>query len=125
MRKRMLMAATFSIVLGILVGGVCFGQIKSGTITGRVTDGTGAAVPAAVVSVVEEATKVATATRTSDTGDYTVPFLEPAIYDVTVTREGFKSLHADRRDHRDWILQVRVDAQLTIGKSGDGGGSQS
>jgi hypothetical protein len=112
----MLMAATFSIVLGILVGGVCFGQIKSGTITGRVIDSTGAVIPGAKVSVVEPATKVATDTRTSDTGDYTVPFLEPAIYDVTVTKAGFSSFTQKGVTIGTGSTE-RVDAQLTVGKA--------
>ena len=116
MLRKVLTVVSLSLVFGILTGGVCFGQIKSGTINGRVTDAGGAVVPEAKVSVVEAATKVATVTKTSDVGEYTVPFLEPAIYDVSVTKEGFNT-YTQTGVTIGTDTTVQVDVQLTIGRT--------
>jgi trimeric autotransporter adhesin len=116
MLRKVLTVVSLSLVFGILTGGVCFGQIKSGTINGRVTDAGGAVVPEAKVSVVEAATKVVTVTKTSDVGEYTVPFLEPAIYDVSVAKEGFKT-YTQTGVTIGTDTTVQVDVQLTIGRT--------
>jgi hypothetical protein len=116
MLRKVLTAVCFSAVLGVLAAGFCFSQIKSGTITGRVTDSSGAVVPAASVTVTNEGTKVPSQTTTSGTGDYTVPFLEPGTYDITVQKEGFNTY-----SHTGVPIGVdttaRVDAQLTVGRT--------
>jgi hypothetical protein len=116
MIRRVLAAISFWVVLGILAGGVCFGQIKSGTITGRVTDRSGAVIPGANVTVVNEGTKVPQQTQTSATGDYTVPFLEPGNYDESVSKEGFTTFQQTAV-----VIgvssTVQVDAQLSVGRT--------
>jgi hypothetical protein len=62
-------------------------QIKSGVITGIVRDSNGAVIPGANVSVVSEDTNVALSTVTSDTGDFTVPYLAPGRYTVNVEKQ--------------------------------------
>jgi len=109
MRLRLLL-----VVSALLAGEVCFGQIKSGTITGRVTDSSGAVVPGAKVSVIETATNVATDTITTGTGDYTVPSLHPAVYDVIVTKQGFSTFKKIGVVLGQGVT-VAVDAQLAVG----------
>src|SRR2546425_13247555 len=59
-------------------------QVTGGTISGSVTDPSGAAVPGASVSILSRA-KGETRTATSnDNGFYSVPNLTPGNYDVTV-----------------------------------------
>jgi hypothetical protein len=88
------------------------------TITGTVTDPTGAVVPAAAVSVVNEATQVVVSVKTTAAGDFTAPFLKPGSYEVTVTHPGFESF---KHSHIDLPLDqtVRVDARLTVGKTSE------
>ena len=116
MHRNVLLAVSLTVILGIFAGGVCFGQIKSGTITGRVTDSSGAVVPQANVTVVNEGTKVPAHTQTSGTGDYTVPFLEPGIYDVTITKEGFTT-YQQTGINIGVAATVEVDAQLSVGRT--------
>jgi hypothetical protein len=111
MLRKTIIAVSLSVGLWILTGGVCFGQIKSGTITGRVTDSSGAVVPGAKVSVVETATNVATDTITTSTGDYTVPALPPGIYNVVVTKQGFATYRRTGVVIGQTVT-VAVDAQL-------------
>jgi len=116
MLKKVLTAISLSVVLGVLTGGVCFGQIKSGTITGRVTDASGAVVPGANVTVTNEGTRVPQATTTGGTGDYTVPFLEPGMYDVSVTKEGFTTFQ-QVSINMGVGATIQVDAQLSVGRT--------
>jgi hypothetical protein len=62
-----------------------------GSISGQVTDSTGATVPGAQVTAVEGTTKYATQVVTSGDGLYTFPALNPGTYTVTVTAQGFRT----------------------------------
>jgi hypothetical protein len=61
------------------------------TINGTVTDSTGAVVADATVTITDDATKVATVSRTNSGGSYVVPNLNPASYSVTIAKAGFKT----------------------------------
>ena len=78
-----------------------------GTITGRVTDAAGAVVPGAQVAVTNTATNTSTWATTDESGDYTVLFLTPARYDVSVEASGFKKLLRQN-------VEVRVGDKLTL-----------
>jgi|KBSMisStandDraft_5_1062788.scaffolds.fasta_scaffold07414_4 hypothetical protein len=79
----------FALVLSC--AGLAFSQGgANGTIVGTVTDSSGAVVPNAKVDVTNTATSVVVHTETSSTGDYTVPYLNPASYKVSVTASGFQ-----------------------------------
>jgi len=65
-------------------------QIGTSSVTGLVTDSTGAVVSNAKVEVKNEATGVVYQGTTSDTGKYTLPSLSPGIYAITITAGGFQ-----------------------------------
>jgi len=64
---------------------------STGTVTGIVTDSSGAAVPAATVSLMDAATGSARTTTTNDAGAYVLPFVNPGAYNVKVSKQGFKT----------------------------------
>src|SRR5260370_14558498 len=66
-------------------------QLTGGTISGSVTDPSGAAVPGASVSILNRAKGETRTATSSDTGFYSVPNLTPGNYDVTVSLAGFKT----------------------------------
>jgi hypothetical protein len=68
-----------------------FAQVKSSAITGTVTDRTGAAVPNATVTVVEQETSTSTTTQTTAKGEYTVPYLPIGHYTLVVSAPGFET----------------------------------
>lgn len=70
---------------------VAFGQAGTGTITGTVTDPTGAVIANAPVEVRSTDTNVPYPTVTTETGAYTVLRLPPGPYSVIVTAPGFRS----------------------------------
>jgi hypothetical protein len=63
----------------------------TGTIQGTVTDASGAVLPNAVVTVIDEATQVALPGKTDSTGLYVFPNIPIAVYTVSVTAPGFES----------------------------------
>ena len=63
----------------------------NGTILGTVTDNSGAVLANAGVDVTNVATSVTTHTQTSSTGDFTVPYLQPGTYRVTVRYRDFRN----------------------------------
>src|SRR6266536_1923111 len=67
-----------------------FGQTETATLTGTVTDASGAVVPDAEVLVKNADTNVATTTTTNHAGVYLVPSLRPGRYLVVVSKSGFK-----------------------------------
>ena len=67
-------------------------QSAFGSISGSVTDPTGAVVPGVQVTVTDEGTGVSQSTRTNDTGEFVFPSLLPATYTVTAEKGGFKKL---------------------------------
>jgi len=90
-------------------------QASLGTITGLISDTTGAVVPGAKVSARNTATGVQTGTVSSSTGNYTIPNLPVGPYELSVTVAGFKSwsregIALSSNDH------LRVDATLEVGQ---------
>ena len=84
------------------------------TVRGQVVDSSQAALPGATVTVLNtETNEVATATTNAE-GSYTIPFLRPGLYTMTVELEGFQKY--TRSDMR---LQVgetaNINAQLGVG----------
>ncbi|HZQ94636.1 MAG TPA: TonB-dependent receptor [Candidatus Sulfotelmatobacter sp.] len=61
-----------------------------GTILGTVTDNSGAVVANASVDVTNLGTNVSKHTATTSSGDFTVPYLAPGLYRVTVQSQGFR-----------------------------------
>jgi len=75
-------------IFSVLCCSAAFGQIKSGTIVGTITDPSGAVVPGANVVVVSQDTNVPTTTVSDSSGTFTVPYLAPGTYTVNVEPGG-------------------------------------
>jgi len=88
-------SATFSsalvclfLVLVILLAGTAPAQEYRGTILGRVVDSSGAVIPGAQVAATGP--QQTYRTKSNESGDFTIPFVQPGTYDVTVEAQGFK-----------------------------------
>lgn len=77
------------LVLLAVLAGEAFGQIRSATITGTVTDATGAVVPRAQATVTELETAISTKSLTTDSGSFTLPYLPAGTYTATISAPGF------------------------------------
>src|SRR5207249_752092 len=87
-----LMLGALSFASLLLLAPSAFAQKTSGTITGTVTDPSGAAVPGATVGLVSERTGAARQTVSNEQGSFSFPEVEPGIYTLTVNKGGFKKL---------------------------------
>src|SRR5260370_3715266 len=67
-----------------------WGQVERGTVTGVVTDPTGAVVAGANVSIRSVSTSLVTKTQTSSAGIYYLPSLPPGRYELRVEHSGFR-----------------------------------
>jgi hypothetical protein len=75
----------------ISAAGLLYGQGGAyGTVLGTVTDNSGAVLANAGVDVTNTATNVTNHVQTTSSGDYTVPYLQPGTYRVTVQASGFQ-----------------------------------
>ncbi|HKH98616.1 MAG TPA: carboxypeptidase regulatory-like domain-containing protein [Candidatus Sulfotelmatobacter sp.] len=87
----------------------------SGSFTGTVADGTGAAVVGAQVSVSNPSTGLRRKATSNSDGNYLVAGLDAGRYDITIAAPGFRTFVA-----KQLILRVgekiRVDTSLQIGK---------
>ena len=62
-----------------------------GAIAGTVFDPTGAVVPGATVSIVNNGTNAATSLKSDASGYYKAPQVQPGTYTVTITAPGFET----------------------------------
>lgn len=67
-------------------------QSPTGTVSGIVTDPTGATIVGAEVLVVNDATRVQFSGKTNDEGIYVIPNLLPGSYRIQVSKVGFKTI---------------------------------
>lgn len=96
------------IVLGLIVGSAVAQEFR-GSITGRVTDPSGAAVPGSQVTVTNAGTNVSNSVTTNDAGVYTVLYLAPGRYTVVAEVRGFKK-------HQQ-AIEVQVGDKITLDMS--------
>src|SRR5688572_26152396 len=78
-----------------------------GTISGKISDSSGGRLPGATVTATNIATNIGSTTTTASEGEYTISYLAPGKYTVTVELSGFKKLIRQG-------IEVRVDDRLTL-----------
>ena len=93
-------------------------QVDQASLNGTVTDASRAVVQGAKVDVVSPTTGIRRQALTGVTGTYQVPGLPIGSYDVTVSKEGFRS--AEFKNVELAVGQPRtIDAQLAVGSVSD------
>src|ERR1700754_1427466 len=78
-----------------------------GALTGRVTDHQGGRLPGATVTATHVATNIASTTTTDSNGGFSLPYLAPGSYKVTVELSGFKKLQREG-------VEVRIGDRLEL-----------
>jgi len=78
-----------------------FGQESRSTLTGHVSDPSGAGIPDTTIQITNTQTGVVTNAKSNSAGDYTVPFLQPGTYRVDASRAGF-----NKYTHSGLVLQA-------------------
>ncbi len=102
----------------LLSSGMIHAQLATADILGTVTDATGAIIPNATVTLVNNGTHEKRTTTSSGSGDYTFSLLPVGSYTVTVNSSGFKTsavanLSIEAGD------RARADVKLTAGSVGE------
>jgi len=113
-RQVLLHAALVCLVAGVTLPA----QEVRASLSGIVSDPSGAPIPAAQVTVTNIAKNTKVVTQSNENGLYNTPLLEPAAYTVTVEKDGFR-----RVVRENVVLQsldkARLDVQLQIGAVAD------
>jgi hypothetical protein len=76
------------------------------TVTGRVTDTTGGAMPGVTMTVTNTVTNEVATTTTNAEGLYSLPFLRPGVYKITAQLSGFR--------RHEQTLQLEVGQSQTV-----------
>jgi hypothetical protein len=91
-------------------------QVTTATISGSLMDPTGAVIPKATVVATEQATGVQTKATTNKSGEYTLSFLKPGTYTITIDAKGFNQ-YIQRDLQLSSIDHPTIDVKLTVGTS--------
>ncbi len=91
-RNRAVLSSLLAASLALALTLPLFGQVAgTASISGRVTDASGAAVPNATVTIKNDSTSASQTINTDEQGRYTVPDLPIGPYDVTASKTGFQN----------------------------------
>ncbi|MDZ4803025.1 MAG: TonB-dependent receptor [Bryobacteraceae bacterium] len=82
-------------------------QQGRGTISGTITDATGATVPAAAVRIVNTGTNATTTVNSNEEGYFTAPAVPIGVYNVTVEKTGFKRVTQSN-------VTLQVDGRISL-----------
>ena len=116
--QRSLRAAVVTVFLGLLLifAGPLFAQTDNGRISGTVTDATGAAIPAAQVTVTNLATNATQKTKSNGGGEFSMAALQPGPYKASVTAQGFQ--RQDTTFKLDVSQVQAINFKLQVGSEG-------
>jgi hypothetical protein len=90
------------VALTVFMASQAHAQVSGATLTGTVTDSSGAIIPNAQVAITDVATGVSRTVSSGDAGLYNAPNLLPGTYEIRVTAMGFST-------------QVQKGITLTVG----------
>jgi hypothetical protein len=97
---------------------LAYSQAVSGTLVGTVTDSSEAALPGATITALEVATGIVTTGSTNTVGTYSIPYLRPGTYRITIQANGFASVVRENVPLTA-ASSLRVDAMLRPGDVSD------
>ncbi len=113
---RSVLLSSLAFILALALAQTSFGQGITGSITGTVSDPSGASISGATVTIRQVSTNAIRTVVTSDVGSYTVTQLAPGSYTVKVEKDGFDSFQ--QTDVTLSIDQVaKIDATLKVGSN--------
>jgi hypothetical protein len=81
-----------TVLIAMIVPHAAYSQVLYGTLTGNVTDQTGAVLAGAKVQALNVGTNVAMSATTNERGIYVFSNLLPGVHDVTIEAASFKTI---------------------------------
>jgi hypothetical protein len=106
---RKMLASLMAILLFVLAGGA-MAQETTATVTGQVTDSAGAVVADAEVTLTNLGTRETRTTKSGDDGYYSLTFIVPGFYDLSIKAQGFK-------EHQRKAIELFVNDRKTLNVS--------
>ncbi len=107
--RRLLVSGTVAALLAALPGALA--QETRGSIQGRILDSSAAVGAGASVAATNAATNVSTKTTSNQEGAYSLLFLPPGVYNLSVSMAGFKTI---RRDNIQLPIHERLQIDFTL-----------
>jgi hypothetical protein len=98
---------SFKLLAVVLVFAATLSAQTAGTISGHVSDSTGAAVSGATISLTNLETRTARSTVTTSSGDYTFTEVPVGVYKLRASRTGFKTIASN-------AVQVQVQQSIRL-----------
>ncbi len=89
-------------------------QVLYGSVTGNVSDQSGATVPGATVTLTNQGTGQVREAMTSEDGTYTITNVLPGVYDLKITKQGFTT-HSETGVNVSANNIARIDPKLKVG----------
>lgn len=106
------------VLISAVVTGPALGQVVTATLTGQVSDATGAVIPGVSVKAINQDTGIERDSETSALGVFTMPLLPAGTYRVSVEKKGFKTsaraglvLQVNQTARLDFVLEVGAVAE--------------
>ena len=96
-----------SVVLWLSAAPAWAQSTDSGTVSGLITDPSGAVIGGATVKLIDTSTNSSQTTVTNDAGRYTFASVTPGVYNLSVTKTGFSTTKAEHQ-------QVTVGSTRTV-----------
>lgn len=116
--SRFLQIISVTLALVATAPGLALGQTITATLTGTVSDQTGAIVPGASITAVNQGTQIPYSAESNDSGVYTILFVPVGTYVITAEMPGFKKLVTNPLKLE--VGQIaRVDLKLELGEVAD------
>lgn len=103
-----------ALALALLLSIPAAAQSDRGTLTGTIQDASGAVIPGAKVTLQNTQTGVSFSAPTNAAGGYTVPQLQPGVYNVRAEKDGFRPASVNGVN-LNASATVGVDATLEVG----------
>src|SRR5215471_8197943 len=78
-----------SMLLALVLGAETFGQSSNATVSGTVSDSTGAVLPGVTITATNNATGIVTTVLSNESGVYNFASLLPGVYKISAELPGF------------------------------------
>jgi hypothetical protein len=100
----------------LILAGFClstYAQTPSASVVGRVTDATAAVIPGVAVKVTNLDTNISQKVASNESGDYTVPYLNPGRYVLEASATGFRTYKRNEFSLAvDQILRINISLEV-------------
>ena len=117
--KRVVLVVVALCCLFALTPSVLLSQsATSGVVTGAVTDPTGAVVPSATVTLIQQGTNVTQTTTTDSSGRYIFPAVNPGMYSLKCSGKGFRTTTI-AQVQVEVLRSATLDVKLELGQQSE------